>query len=211
MEQLEGQTGISVSGTGTVAIEAEVATLEVGVSLSSKSLEEARSAAASKIRAAREYLLASGVETTDIQTTRLNVHTSFDREVRRQTYHLSTGVRATIRDLGSAETIVNNLFSAIGDGMDMRGLTFGVEDPAKGRAEAIELAFEDARTKAEQLARLAGVSLGPVVAISEANVGQYEMRPMMRAAAMAPAGDIPVEAGELDQQASVNVRWAIDH
>lgn len=200
-----------MTGTGRVAIDAEIATLEVGVSLSNRSLEEARSAAASKITAAREHLLASGVAAGDIKTTRLNVHTSFDQTVRRQTYHLSTGVRATIRDLGAAESIVNDLFSAIGDGMDMRGLTFGVEDPSTGRAEAIELAFEDAKLKAAQLARLAGVTLGPVLAMSEAEPLHHEMRPMMRTAAMASAsGDIPVEAGDLDQSATVSVRWAID-
>ncbi len=178
--------------------------------MSGPSLEDARAAAATKIGAATQYLMSAGVAEGDIQTTRLNVHTSFDREIRQQTYHLSTGVEATIRDLASAESIVNDLFTEIGDGIDMNGLTFGVEDPATGRAEAIELAFEDAKTKAVQLARLAGVGLGPVLAVSESQ-GQDHMGAPMMAMARRSGGDIPIAAGELDQQATVSVRWAIDN
>ncbi|MGI9595510.1 MAG: SIMPL domain-containing protein [Acidimicrobiales bacterium] len=210
MNQLDGQTGISVTGTGRMAIDAEIATLQVGVNLTDKNLEDARAAAASKLNEARNHLTSSGVAVADIKTTRLNVHTSFDRSVRRQIYHLTTGFDATIRDLGSAESIVNELFDVIGDGMDMRGLTFGVEDPSTGRAEAIELAFEDAKAKATHLARLAGVALGPVLAISEAEPAHYEARPMMRSAVAQSSADIPIEAGELDQRATVSVRWAVD-
>ncbi len=209
MEPFGEQIGITVTGSGRAVIEPKIATLQAGVSLNDRSLEAARAAAASKITAARDHLLQAGVERHDIRTSRLNVHTSFDRSTRRQTYHLSTGLDATIRDLGSAESITNELFSAIGDGLDMRGLTFGVEDPTAGRDEALELAFEDARHKAVHLAGLAGVSLGPVLAIAEGETNHGQPMAMMRSAAASTA-DIPVEPGQLDRSATVTVRWAID-
>jgi uncharacterized protein YggE len=200
-----------VTGTGRVAIEPEVATLEVGVSLQGPDLARTRDEAATKVGAARAHLAESGVADTDIRTARLNVRTSFDRQARRQTYHLSTALRATIRDLASAEAIVNDLFGAIGDGMTMNGLTFGVEDPTTGRAEAIALAFEDAKGKAQQLAQLAGTSLGPVLAISEtAGDGLGYGQPMMAMSRSADAGHIPVAEGELDQEATVTVQWAFE-
>ncbi len=211
-EQSATQAGIVVSGTGRVAVTPEIASLEVGVSLTGPDLEQAREAAATKIGAAQRYLIGAGVAETDIRTTRLNVHTSFDRPsadspAREQVFHLSSGLQATIRHLGSAESIVNDLFAEIGDGISMNGLTFGVEDPTTGRAEAIELAFEDARAKAVQLARLAGVTLGPVVSVSESE-GEHRGHPQMAMARSAGA-DIPVAAGQLDQQATVTIRWAI--
>lgn len=213
MQNADGQagskTGIVVSGTGQVSIAPEIATLEVGVSLTGPDLAQARDAAATKIGAATSYLANAGVAGTDIATTRLNVHTSFDRDVRQQTHHVSSGVQATIRDLDAAERIVNDLFTEIGDGLTMNGLTFGVEDATTGRSEAIELAFEDARDKAVQLARLAGVSLGPVLAISESE-GGYQGQPMMARSQMA-RGDIPITGGQLDQQATITVRWAINN
>ena len=210
MEPLDSQTGITVTGTGRVAIEPQIATLQAGVSLEDRSLEAARAAAASKITAARDHLLGAGVEQRDINTSRLNVHTSYDRSTRRRTYHLSTALDATIRDLDSAQSITNELFTAIGDGLDMRGLTFGIEDPTTGRDEAMELAFEDAKHKAVHLARLAGVGLGPVLAIVEADVQHGAPMPMMRSAVAYAGGDIPIEAGELDRSATLTVRWAIE-
>lgn len=211
MDGLDGRLGISVTGRGRVAVEPDFATLRVGVSLADKSLEQARSDAAVKITAARDHLVAGGVAGSDIRTSRLDVHNAYDRDRHRQTFYLSTSLEATIRDLTAAETIVNGLFAAIGDGMETHGLSFGVEDPRVGRDRALALAFEDAQAKATHLAGLAGVALGPVLAISEgASPGH---RPPARMAAMAASietADIPIEAGELDQQASISVRWAIE-
>ncbi len=211
MDQRDGPTGISVTGVGRVTIEAEIATLRVGVSASETGLEEARVAVAAKATAARDHLVSSGVEHRDIKTASLSVHTNHDRRLGRRTHYVSTQLTATIRTLDTAEAIVNELFSVIGDGMDLHGLSFGTEDPNRGREMATALAFEDAKAKATNLAELAGVQLGAVIAVSEADGGFHRPPPMMRAAAMASAeSSIPVEAGELDQEVVVSVRWAID-
>jgi uncharacterized protein YggE len=47
------------------------------------------------------------------------------------------------------------------------GLRFSVADPSKIRARGLELAFQDARSKAEALAQLSRSSLGDVVCVSE--------------------------------------------
>lgn len=211
-EQAEFGTGIVVSGTGRVAMAPEIVSLDVGVSLSGPDLSEAWDAASAKISAAQQCLFDADVSESDIQTTRLNVHTSFDRPpdgggIRQQTYHLSSGVRATIRDLSAAESIITGLFNEIGDGISMNGLTFDVEDQTTGRAEAIELAFEDARDKAVQLARLAGVSLGPVLSMSESASFGHGHAPV--AMARSVGAEMPIAAGELDQQVTLTVRWAI--
>lgn len=212
MDYVDGQTGISVSGTGRVAVPPEIATLTVGVSIEERSLVAAQDAVAVKTMAARNHLVTSGLAESDIQTTRLNVHNSHDRQLRRQTFHVSTSLTAIIRDLSKAESVVNGLFSAVGEGLDMQGLTFGVEDPSRGQQEARALAFADAAGKARHLAGLAGASLGSVLAMSETDSRRHE--PMLRGrAAMAmsaEAADIPVEAGELDVVATVNVRWALE-
>lgn len=211
MELSDGPTGISVTGIGSVTVEPEIATLRVGVSLDDKSLERVRSEAAVKISAARRHLLDSGVAESDITTSRLSVHNYFDRQVKRRTYHLSTRLDVIIRDLGSAESIANDLFATIGDGMEMQGITFGVEDDQAWRRQAVELAFADAKSKAEHLAALAEVTLGAVVSMNESAPDMFAARPAMRSmAAAGAAADIPIEAGELDQTATVHVRWSID-
>lgn len=79
-----------------------------------------------------------------------------------------------------------------------------IGDTTALEVQARELAYADARAKAEELARLAGVELGKVRSVAESG-GGGEPRPMaMRVAAM------PVEAGSHAVQASLSVTWQID-
>jgi uncharacterized protein YggE len=75
---------------------------------------------------------------------------------------------------------------------------------AQARADAVS----DARAKAQIYAKAAGVSLGPILSISE-NGGQgprpvYMAMPMMRAAKA-----VPVAAGEESITAEVSIVWEI--
>jgi hypothetical protein len=72
----------------------------------------------------------------------------------------------------------------------------------KARAQAIA----DARARAETYAKAAGVSLGPILSISEGG-GPVPPRPMYRMAAM--AADTQIAPGEQSITADVSVVWEI--
>src|SRR5690606_16222358 len=57
--------------------------------------------------------------------------------------------------------------AAAGDAVKVNGISFSIEDDAGMVEAAREAAWQDARAKAEQLARLSGRELGPVVSITE--------------------------------------------
>lgn len=210
MEEVAPTGGISVTGTGQVSVDAEIATMQVGVSLSGPDLEATRRAVATKATAARDHLSAAAVAGPDMTTSSLSVRSHQDHQSGRRVHHVSTRLTVVIRTLDAAEALVDELFSVIGDGIEMHGLTFGTEDPNAGRDLATTRAFEDALAKANHLAGLAGVRLGPVLSITEGGDGMHLPPPMMRAAAMSADASIPIESGELDQRASVAVRWAIE-
>ena len=206
---MDETNGISVTGVGRVTVEPDIATLSIGVSLAGSDLEAIRSAASGKVVGARDHLLAAGVDRGDVQTDRLNVHTSFDQQTRQTTHHLNTGLRATIRDLVAAPVIVNDLFGIVGDGLEMHGLSFGTDDPDAGADQARERAVADARRKAEHLATLTGVSLGAVQSVVEGGAVHSGQPRMMRAMVASAEMDMPIEAGDLEKSASVAIRWAI--
>ena len=52
----------------------------------------------------------------------------------------------------------------------MSGLSFNIDDPESLKQEARIKALENAKTKAEALAKVAGVSLGKIVSFSESSV-----------------------------------------
>jgi uncharacterized protein YggE len=65
----------------------------------------------------------------------------------------------------------------------------------------------DARERAEGLARLASVRLGPIVSIQESHGGVPASGPVMMYKAQ--AADIPIERGELLVTTAVNAVYSI--
>lgn len=90
----------------------------------------------------------------------------------------------------------------------MFGIRFEWEDPSPLQGEARKKAMADARQRAERLAELAGVKLGPPIAISESDGGggaPVQAYAMMKSEAAAA----PVERGELTTTSSVRVVYAL--
>jgi uncharacterized protein len=89
----------------------------------------------------------------------------------------------------------------------MFGLAFEIEEPRQLEEQAREKAMADVRARAEALARLAGVRLGPIVSIQESSGGVPTPGPVMMYRAQ--AADIPIERGELVVTTAVNAVYAI--
>lgn len=204
-------TGISVIGIGRVALTPEIATLDVGVSLEGTDLASLHQAAATKLTAARTYLGSVGVDGPDITTSTLNVRSFRDHQSGRRTFHVSSRLTAVLRNIEGAGSVVNDLFGEVGEGLEMNGLSFDVEDRRTGHRDALALAFEDGRANALVLAERAGVSLGDVLAVVEQGAGGAQAGPAARGMlTMSNAAEMPVEAGELVIETAIEVRFAID-
>lgn len=217
-EVTEPAPTIAVSGTGSVDVEPTVAVLSVGVSDQDPSLQQARQAVATRLATARRQLEAVGVAERDVQTSGLSVHPIHDpvhdpgrghpggRAGRR--FHVSNTMTVVFRDGPvQAETAIDGLFNTVGDGLELHGLRFDCDDTTEAEIEARRLAFEQARAKAEHLARLAGVELGPVVSIVE---GREPIPPAGGMLTMARAAEtMALEGGTLSVSVMLSVRWAI--
>ena len=209
---------IAVSGSGSVDVEPTVALLSVGVSDRNPSLQQARQAVTTRLATVRRQLEAVGVVDRDVQTSGLSVHPIHEplhdqggglpggRAGRR--FHVSNTMTVVFRDgPGQAETAIDGLFNTVGDGLELHGLHFDCDDTSEAETEARRLAFEQARVKAEHLARLAGVELGPVVSIVE---GREPVPLAGGMLAMTRAAEtMAVEGGTLSVSVVLSVRWAI--
>jgi uncharacterized protein YggE len=87
------------------------------------------------------------------------------------------------------------------------GIRFEIEDLAPLQAEARKKAVEDARSRAERLAQLSGVKLGPAISIVEQDGGGAGPMPMMAMAKMDTGA--PVERGELTISTTVQVVYGL--
>ncbi len=120
-------------------------------------------------------------------------------------YTATNNVEVTIRNLDVAGKVLSAATSAGAN--QLYGLRFEIEDPSGLQVEARKKAVEDARVRAERLAQLAGVKLGPAVSISESDGGGGGPVPMFAMAKMESSA--PVERGELTVVSTVQIVYAL--
>ncbi|MCC7105615.1 MAG: SIMPL domain-containing protein [Chloroflexi bacterium] len=203
-------SGIHVVGEGIVRVAPDLARATFGVDVMDPSLSQALAAASAQMNAVVDRLVQAGVAREDIQTARFSADPVYDtRGVDAPTlrgYRVSNAVTATIRSIGSVGAIIDQAVAAGANRVE--GVSFGTSRMTELKAQARAGAMSDARAKAEQLASLAGVSLGGVVAIveSDATGGQVQRAAPMAAAA---APSTPIEPGQLEVRTVVRVVWSI--
>jgi len=212
------QTGIWVSGEGEVTAVPDVANVRLGVEARKPTVEEAQEAAATAMSAVREALQDNGVAERDIQTEYFRIYdvtrwAEDDLEEVTVGYRVTNIVTAKIRQVSRAGDIIDAVVLAGGDVIRVDDVSFDVDDPTPYYRAAREDAMDDARSKAEQLANAAEVTLGSPTYVSESSYVSYYPRMAMDSAPVpAPAAEVPetpISAGEMEIRTSVQVAYSI--
>ncbi len=197
---------ITVTGEGRVEAAPDMATVSLGVVTEGTTAAEAMAANTIQLAAVLEQLKMGGIEDRDIQTSGLSLNpnwqqTEADPTPRIVGYQASNMLTVRVRKLDQLGTVLDKTIS---DGANsFNGLTFGLSDPAPALDEARKRAVTDAMARAKLLTQAAGLTLGPVVSISEGG-GFGGPQPMYRMDAAA-ASPVPVAAGEVSTVASVTM------
>lgn len=208
----ENKTGISVSGTGEVTGTPDTLIIDLGVSVLANTVAEATTTAAERADALIEALVSGGVARDDITTTNYSIYPEYDyrgEQERLLGYRVNNTVRAKIRDIATAGDVIDSAVSATGDEARVSGLSFSIEDDAELVEAARTAAWEDARAKAEQLASLAGQTLGKVIAINETITSTPPPIPYFEEAAADLAGT-PIELGTAAVTITLQVDFALE-
>ena len=200
----EGTT-LSVTGNGTVLVESDLAIVTVGVQETSKDVLEAQSTVNEKIAAIKQALLDTGVEESEINTDSINIYANYDYSDNTEvivgyTARNSLSVRTT--DMDNVGSLIDAAFAAGANTLD--NVQFTVQDDTQAREQALTMAVEDARRKADVLASAAGLQVASIERISEGGVSVYDS---MRnyAADTVMAANESGSAGTLVQAALVSV------
>lgn len=211
------QAGIWVSGQGIVAAEPDVALLTLGVEAQDKTVAEAQRRAREAMNAIIKVLKAGGVADKDIKTTSFSINQVtrwLDREGRSEVigYWVSNMVSVKVRALDKVGALIDAVAEAGGDLTRIYGIGFTVDDPTPYLNAAREKAVLDAVAKAQQMARLAGATLGKPTYISEGtsyiSTPDYRMKAL--GAAEAGPAPTPVSPGENEFSVSVQMVFAIE-
>jgi uncharacterized protein len=194
-----GVQTVSVSGHGEVNVAPDTASLAIGVDVTQPTLSEAQAQATAQATAVIATLKAAGIADKDIQTTYYNItilrDTSRHADPNEITgYEITNQLDVTVRDTAILGKLLDDAVKAGAN--DVSGVSFYVDDQTAAAREARRLAVADARTKAEELATAAGLTLGPVVFITEGTQAPLlPMYPMPDGAMEKVAAPVPVESG----------------
>lgn len=211
--QMINQGKLYVSATGHAAQAPDRARVSAGVVTQAPTAGAAMRANAAQMNAAFKALKAAGIKDRDITTSQMSLRPQYDYQNRKAPritgYEVRNTVSALSDDLDKVGAMLDALVSA---GVNnIAGVTFSIKDAKSARAKARMDAIAQAREKAENMAKAAGVSLGKVLEIREGANYSPRPLPMLMANFSDSMESTPVAAGEQTLSVTVKITYALEH
>ena len=199
---------VTVTGTGVVTVVPDSAVVRLAAVARGTGVAEAydamAAAAATVVEVAHRH-----TEERRVASSGISVWPARDHEGREVGHEARHSYAIACPDLPAAGALLGDLAEVLGDALVVDGVTLEVTDDHGAGDRAREAAFDDARERAAQLARMAGAGLGAVQTIVE---GDADGRPSpMPRAAMARAAAGGLEPGETSVTTTVTVVWELSY
>lgn len=208
---------LSVSGSGTVYMEADHVSACLGVDLSGEDLTELQNQANATVAKICDALQAAGLEEKDISTSHIYIspnynYSSFSDERKFTGYTISHSLAIITEDADEIGMYIDTAFAAGANSFD--SISFSLRDDSEARDKALELAVREAFRKAEVIAAASGKSLEGILEINEGDLNTtynnssgaaYKMMPMEAAG----TADTTVRAAQVSVNANVQIIFEI--
>ncbi len=213
-------SSILVNGSGEVSVEADEATVRLGITREGKTANAVQQEVNQTARAIVDSIQRLGIDPKEIQTSQLSLFPVYSdgrgepmQQQRQPTvigYRASNVVSIRVTKIDQTGPVIDAGLQAGAN--QLEGVSFGLKDDKVPRQQALQKAAADAKAKAETLAGALGVQLGFILEANEAGVSF--VRPMQAGPEMmmARAADVstPVSAGQIQITANLTVRYRIN-
>jgi uncharacterized protein YggE len=212
---------VSTSGIGQVNVRPDSAVIVIGVQTEAAEASTALADNNAQMQAVIDAVSASGVLTDDIQTqvVQLQPQTPIPDPNQPQpsaqvgmtvtqpsAYIASNLIEVRVRDLNNLGPLLDTAVQAGGN--RIQSIRFEVSDVEAAMDEARIAAWQDAQRKAEQLAELAGATLGEVLLINDYSATPFPGARADFAAAPAIEG-VPVAPGVQPISVNLQITWRL--
>jgi uncharacterized protein YggE len=207
---------VKVRGEGVVSATPDEVAIALEVSVLEKSPEAALAEAGTRSQALDALFEELGIPKASRTTSGVSVAEERawekDREVFRG-YRAVNRVVVRVPDPSSLGRLMTDAASRSQARIEGPWWKVAPDNPA--RAEACRQAAADARRKADAYASALGVRLGSVLLVTEPRVGvgpqgKVEFAQMAAARGVQAAADVPVQTGDLDVSAAIEVTFLIE-
>ena len=205
---------IVTNGEGLVKRAPDRAWVTIGAESRARTAAEAQRLNTDAMTAVLERIKAAGIPADAVQTTGYNLQPEFDYANGKQTlrgYVARNQVQVRVDTLAKTG---DDVTAAVATGAtNVSGVRFDLKDRDAVEREALRLAVQDARGRANSVASGGGVAIDRVIRIEEQRDMIDGPRPMpMNMAMMRQEGAqaaVPLEAGEIEVRARVTLTVAI--
>ncbi len=201
---------LTVLGRGNASAAPDLGAISVGVETLAANVADASAQNNTKMAAIMAKLKELGIADKDIQTSNFSINSERQPGLNgpegTTNYRVSNMVTIKIHDLSKVGSTLDAVIAAGAN--QVWGVNFTLEDTTALEAQARSKAIDDAKARAEALAKLNGVTVGEVLTINESNTGGGPIIPA--AAAMGKGADsTSLNPGEVQFNSQVQVTFAI--
>ncbi|MDF0530023.1 SIMPL domain-containing protein [Tsukamurella sp. 8F] len=198
-------------GVGDVEGTPTALTAKLGVQVQAADVSGALDQAGDLSQKVIDAVVAAGVTRADVTTANLQVSPRYGDSVSGGSssiigYQATQSLTVRVKDLTKASKVIGDAAAAGGDATRVTSVGFDPIDDARLQSSARAKAFADAKSQADQYAKLAGASLGEVISVSEST---DQSAPTPTAYAAPRAASVPIEPGQQTVRVSVTVKWRL--
>lgn len=202
---------MNVTGSGKVFLSPDIAYISIGVHTEGENAADAVSKNTTQSQKVAHVLSDSDIADKDIQTSNFSISPQQEYDDKGQVtgtkYVVDNTVFVTIRDLNKLGDILDAVVSAGSNSVS--GIQFDVEDKVSALSEARKAAVADAQAQAGELAKAAGVKLGPIQSINLYGGFPVPVFEGKGGGSVQASAEVPISPGQLSLSVEVNVIYEI--
>jgi len=209
------QRTLNVTGAGQVSLTPDIAYIYVGVHSENASASDAMTENNSRTQVMIEALKKAGIDEKDIRTTNFSIwqQDKYDPLTGQpsgvKVYSVDNTVYVTVRKLDSLGSLLDTLVKAGAN--NINSIQFDVADKTAAIKQARDAAVQDAKTQAQELAAVAGVTLGEITSVS---FYEATSSPVMDGFGKgggggAEAAAVPIQPGQMTLTVTVSMTYEI--
>lgn len=207
--QMTSPEVVTVTGEAKTQQKNQIANFTAGVNIVKEKKEDAVNEVNQKVTTLIESLKTFGIAPEDIKTQNLSVYQQQDmlKATTKELWSVNNSIEIILRDVSKTADLTNLLNSSGAN--NVYGPNFGFDDTSAIKKTLYGEAIQDAKTKAEIIAKAAGRKLGKVVVVNEGSSVGVSPLYYAKADLGGMGGGAPVEVGSATVSQSVTVSFEL--
>jgi hypothetical protein len=201
---------IAVTGAGTVRGTPDTVSFQIGVQTVAASAVQALTRNDRRLSSLEASLRARGVGAQDLQTSGLDIYENTNNRGAVTGFTVSDNLDVTMHDIGRAGAAIDSAVHAVGNGVELSGVSFSLSNDSTYLAAARAQAMRNARRAASQIAAAGGARLGAIERITDQENATPVVDPFFSMRAAGLASGVPLAAGSQSVSVQVSVIYALN-